>query len=147
MESPVVDAVPANANARVSIVQAFVLPGHASIDVYSEDRTTWNRYSVYLSYATSTPELEGNRLLACDIYPNPSAGATHLRYMIHDIGYLRSDLYTISGEKIRELINRCVSPGAYEMEIDVSDLPAGIYLLKLQLGSYVVVRKLVVTSG
>jgi hypothetical protein len=77
------------------------------------------------------------------IFPNPCSGAVHLRYLIRDSGYLISDLLGISGNKIRELVRQEISPGEYEMEIDVSDLPAGIYFLRLRVGKETVVKKLV----
>ena len=79
-----------------------------------------------------------------NIFPNPCAGEVRLQYLIRDICYLISDLYMISGSKIRELISKKAYPGEYEMEIDVSDLPAGVYFIRLQAGNEVVVRKLVV---
>ncbi|MEA3480161.1 MAG: T9SS type A sorting domain-containing protein [Bacteroidota bacterium] len=68
------------------------------------------------------------------IYPNPSSGAARLRYRISDTRYLISDLYTIEGEKIRELIHEEVFPGEHEIELNVSELPAGIYFVRMQIG-------------
>ena len=36
------------------------------------------------------------------------------------------------------------SPGGYSVRIDVSDLPAGVYLVRLQAGGESLVRKLIV---
>ncbi len=86
------------------------------------------------------------------MYPNPCTEAVRLRYLIHDpstsLGtgsrYLIFDLYEISGRKIRELVNEEMAAGTHEMEVDVSDLPAGIYILKIHTGSDIMSRKLVV---
>ncbi len=98
-----------------------------------------------LKYTTNNlgidTELPGLNL---QIYPNPCADAAHLRYVIHDIRYLISDLYSISGRKIRELIHEKHTPGEYEMEIDVSDLPAGVYFIRIQNGSLIEVQKMIV---
>jgi hypothetical protein len=77
------------------------------------------------------------------IQPNPCSGAVRLRYLIHDSGYLKSDLFGISGIKIRELVHQEVYPGEYEVEIDVSLLPAGIYFVRMQVSNQIAVRKLV----
>ena len=78
------------------------------------------------------------------VYPNPASGAMRLRYLIRDSGYLKADLYSIEGVKIRELKRELVTPGTFEMNVDVSDLEDGVYFLRLQLGSEVVNAKLVV---
>jgi len=61
----------------------------------------------------------------------------YLRYLIHDIGYLISDLYSIDGRKIRELVNQELPAGNHEIEIDVSDLPAGMYYFRIRAGDKV----------
>jgi len=86
-----------------------------------------------------------------EVYPNPCANATRLRYMIHDpsttLGtgsrYLICDLYSVTGKRIRRLIEDEASPGIHEMEIDVSDLPAGVYFLRIQAGDEVLMKKVV----
>lgn len=65
------------------------------------------------------------------LYPNPCSGAVRLRYQISDIGYLTLDLYSISGLKIGRLMNEKRMPGTYDMEVDLSDLPAGVYFFRL----------------
>jgi len=61
----------------------------------------------------------------------------YLQYLIHDIGYLISDLYSIDGRKIRELVNQELPAGNHEIEIDVSDLPAGMYYFRIRAGDKV----------
>jgi hypothetical protein len=82
--------------------------------------------------------------IGVSIFPNPCSGSMSLRYLIRDSGYLISDLYSIDGRKICELVHQEVGPGEYETEIDVSGLPAGVYVLKVMAGNEIAVRKLVV---
>jgi hypothetical protein len=86
------------------------------------------------------------------VYPNPCSGTVCLRYQIHDSGslgsardrYLISDLYGIDGRIIRRIYEGDVMPGANETEIDMSDLPGGLYFLMMQVGDYYKTKKLVV---
>jgi len=78
------------------------------------------------------------------VYPNPASGTTCLRYLIHDSGYLISDLYTVSGKKIRELVRKEMQAGEHEIEIDVNDLPGGVYFVRVQAGKESSVAKLLV---
>ncbi|MEA3478857.1 MAG: T9SS type A sorting domain-containing protein [Bacteroidota bacterium] len=100
-------------------------------------------------YGLSEPVLEGFTMV---LFPNPCSAATRLRYLIHDpsttlgtgSGYLIFDLYSISGVRIERLMAEEKVPGEYEMEIDVSDLPDGLYIVRLQAGNDVRMQKLVV---
>jgi len=90
--------------------------------------------------------------LVSSIYPNPCADVTHLRYLILDSGslgsvrdrHLISDLFDISGRKIQRICEEEKLPGEYEVEVDVSELPAGVYFVKMQAGNDIAVRKLIV---
>jgi len=78
------------------------------------------------------------------IHPNPCSGATRLRYQINDKGYLISDLYSISGQKIKRLLNEEQLPGEYEIEVDLSEVPAGVYFIRFVAGNQVVMKKLII---
>ena len=70
-------------------------------------------------------------------FPNPCSNTTRLRYQINDKGITICDLYTISGVNIKRLIDEIQMPGEYELEIDLSGLPAGIYYFRLKAGDQV----------
>jgi hypothetical protein len=78
------------------------------------------------------------------VSPNPTKGITTLRYLIRDSGYLISDLYTIGGRKIRELVRQHVNAGTYEIQYDFHDLPDGVYLVRMTVGKENAVRKVIV---
>jgi len=65
------------------------------------------------------------------LYPNPCSGTAFLRYRIHDIRYLIFELFDNSGRKIRRLLEGEQAPGEYELDIDLSGLPDGIYILRI----------------
>lgn len=77
------------------------------------------------------------------ISPNPSSGETHLRYTIYDVGYVMLDLYEISGVKVRSILNEEKVPGTYEMEVDLSDLPEGIYFCVLKTDNGIQTKKII----
>jgi hypothetical protein len=66
-------------------------------------------------------------------FPNPCEGAVHLRYQIKDTRYLILDLYSISGLKIKRLLNEEKLAGTYELEVDMTGLPAGVYFCTMQM--------------
>jgi len=89
---------------------------------------------------------EEEELVKMSIFPNPTNGNTTIRYLISDIRYLICDLYSISGKKIRRLIDENKSPGDYKLDIDLNDLPTGVYFIRLQAGDNIAVQKIIVTK-
>ena len=78
------------------------------------------------------------------IHPNPCSESAYLHVTRHASRITSIDLYSISGMKIKQLLEEEIIPGEHEIEIDVSYLPAGIYFIRTQLGSSTIINKLVV---
>ncbi len=105
-----------------------------------------------LGYATSTTVgveddnptglSQHNETLQC--FPSPSSGAVHLRYSILDTRYSILELYKANGVKARTLFTAEQQTGTHELEFDLSDLPDGIYFIRLQAGGQVETVKIVI---
>jgi hypothetical protein len=91
---------------------------------------------------TEIPEME-NEDFTLKVYPNPCSGTTCLRYQINDKRYLISDLFSISGMRIRRLLNEEKSAGTYELEVDMTGLPAGVYFCTMQTGDVMQTAKII----
>jgi len=76
-------------------------------------------------------------------YPNPSSGALHLRYQLSDISYLIAEVYAVNGVKVKTLMRGYQQPGDHEQSVDISDLPNGIYFIRLQAGEMVETAKVI----
>ena len=79
------------------------------------------------------------------VFPNPCTNIAHLHLTLHSSPFTCVDLFSINGRKIRELVNREFMLGAHEIEIDVSDLPDGVYFVRLQTAGGTAVRKMIVS--
>jgi len=85
------------------------------------------------------------------IYPNPAAGEIVITYFI-PVGGQRSavggqitlKIYDLHGRMIATLMDEQKQTGEYTMRFDTSNLPAGVYMVRLQAGEERVVRKLLV---
>lgn len=91
-------------------------------------------------------------------YPNPFNPATKIKYTIPQTypliptreGMEQSErgvlvvlkIYDILGKEIATLVNEKQSPGNYEVTFDAGNLPSGVYLCKIQAGSYVKIKKM-----
>jgi hypothetical protein len=79
-----------------------------------------------------------------NIYPNPSSYSSLLCFTLHASSLTTIDLYSGNGIPTRRLLNEMLQPGVHQLEIDLSALPSGIYLVRLQAGEVSAVGKLVV---
>lgn len=66
------------------------------------------------------------------ISPNPCSDIVNFRYSISDVGYVVLDLFSISVVKIKSLLNQEQIPGTYEIQIDLRNIPAGVYFCVLK---------------
>jgi photosystem II stability/assembly factor-like uncharacterized protein len=74
-----------------------------------------------------------------EIYPNPCQNEFIIKVRISDIGYQISDIITLAGNTVKS-----IKLQGQRNIIDVSDLPAGIYLIKLQTEDAVGVQKFII---
>ena len=49
----------------------------------------------------------------------------------------------MDGLLVKTLMNGIQQPGKYELEIDLSDLPNGLYLIRLQAGTQMETAKII----
>ncbi len=77
------------------------------------------------------------------ISPNPLSGSANLQFVISDKGLVNCDLFEVSGVKVKSLLDEKKLPGIYEMEIDLSDLPKGIYFCILKTSDGIHTKKII----
>ena len=75
-------------------------------------------------------------------YPNPFNPSTKIKYNIASAGNVKLTVYNVLGQEIAELVNGEVSAGLHEVTFNASSLPSGAYLYKLEQGSSVMVKKM-----
>ncbi|MBV6514107.1 MAG: hypothetical protein FMNOHCHN_03697 [Ignavibacteriaceae bacterium] len=67
-------------------------------------------------------------------YPNPFNGSAVLRYHIYTAGEVTAKLYTLNGEKVKDLFAGEMTAGEHTLRIEMSGMPSGIYFVRLQSG-------------
>ncbi len=78
-------------------------------------------------------------------FPNPTSGATDIRYMIAEAGYSEIRIVDASGRLVSTLAAGTKQPGEYYARLDAEGLAEGIYFLQLVTGEQIITRKLVVS--
>jgi hypothetical protein len=87
----------------------------------------------------STPE--DFRLLPC--YPNPFNAVTVIPFELSSPGKVTLTVYDVLGRKVAVLVNRPMSSGSYRVMWDATDLPSGIYFVRLVADGHKDVRKVI----
>ncbi|MFZ1519742.1 MAG: T9SS type A sorting domain-containing protein, partial [Ignavibacteriaceae bacterium] len=79
-------------------------------------------------------------------YPNPFNPSTIINYSIVDQELVNLDVYDILGQKVAQLVNEVQEAGNHSVVFDASKLTSGIYLYRLQSGSYSSTKKMLLTK-
>ena len=65
-------------------------------------------------------------------YPNPFNSATKISFFLAEKCEVLLSLYDISGKLIEEIFQGSLDPGKHTYQLNVSDLPSGIYIYSLK---------------
>jgi len=76
-------------------------------------------------------------------YPNPFNNSTVIKYSIPQEGLVTLKLYNLLGEEVAGLVNDIKQTGHYEVSFDATGLPSSVYFYRLQAGSFVETKKMV----
>lgn len=118
-------------NALALVNMAFQVPGTAVVDVYAENLYNTKRYLVHYVIETGVDDKVQPMV---QVYPNPATGTLN----VAGLKDASLKLFSANGAEMISLNN--FSGGA----IDVSEIPAGIYILNVTTLEGTVVRKKVV---
>jgi plastocyanin len=75
-------------------------------------------------------------------YPNPFNPSTKIRYDLPQNSHVSVTVFNILGVEIATLINGEESAGQHEINFNAENLPSGIYLYRIQAGTYVQTKKM-----
>lgn len=75
-------------------------------------------------------------------YPNPFNPTTKIQYSIVNRQLTIVKVYDVLGQEVATLVNEVKGPGTYTVEFDGSNLASGVYLYRIQAGTFVRTRKL-----
>lgn len=75
-------------------------------------------------------------------YPNPFNPSTKISFNLDKSGFANLTIYNILGQKVATLISGNLSAGVHEVNFNASSLSSGIYMYKLESGSNVAIKKM-----
>jgi hypothetical protein len=75
-------------------------------------------------------------------YPNPFNPSTTIKFELPKISVVRLSVFDMLGREVSVLVNERKEAGYHEVKFDGSGLSSGVYFYRIQAGSYVETRKL-----
>ena len=80
-------------------------------------------------------------------YPNPFNPVTYIDYSVSENDIVSLDVYDVNGRHVNSLFNnRFHLAGDYNYIFNASNLPSGVYILKLESLSHLDYRKVILTK-
>jgi len=76
-------------------------------------------------------------------YPNPFNPSTTITFAIPQLAVVSLDVYNLLGQRVASLISKSLSAGVYEIAWNAGNLPSGVYFYRLEAGSVVQAKQLV----
>ncbi len=100
------------------VLRSFAIDENGNIEDVDE-----NGYFVGIDEPISNAD--ENNGIRC--YPNPCRELTMISFDVEDLSLVKLELFDINGKHITSLINKEFSAGTYQLELNTSLLPPGIY--------------------
>ncbi len=75
-------------------------------------------------------------------YPNPFNPSTTIRFQVPNSSFVNLKVYDVLGNEVATLVNEEKATGSYEVSFKAANLSSGVYLYKLQAGSFVEINKM-----
>ncbi len=75
-------------------------------------------------------------------YPNPFNPSTKINFALPSDMNVKLAVYNTLGEKVAELVNGAMTAGTYAIDFNAAALPSGIYFYRIEAGTNVAVRKM-----
>lgn len=79
-------------------------------------------------------------------YPNPFNPSTLIKFAVPERSKVLIKIYNITGEEIETLVNEEKDRGWYEIKFNKAGLSSGIYIYRMQAGSYVSTKKMMLVK-
>jgi hypothetical protein len=76
-------------------------------------------------------------------YPNPFNPITTIKYSVPELSKVKLTLFNLLGEEVATLVNEEKLAGNYSVEFNAASLPSGVYFYRLQAGSFVETKKMI----
>lgn len=78
------------------------------------------------------------------IYPNPATESATIDFNIESASEVKIETFSFTGKKVQTILNRQIAEGQFRVSWNMTQLPAGIYFVRITLGNSNVLAKRIV---
>ncbi len=75
-------------------------------------------------------------------YPNPFNPSTVIRYALPHASVVTLEVYAVTGERVRVLVQEAQEAGVYNVTFDAQGLASGMYFYRIRTGDFVETKKM-----
>jgi hypothetical protein len=120
---------------------------------FVDDKVVTGKYSYRLKQIDNDGQFEYSKVVEIDVngtkkfeltqnYPNPFNPTTTIQFQLPQTGMVKLTLYNILGQEIKTLVNETKEAGTHTVNFDASELNSGVYIYKIESGSFTQTRKM-----
>lgn len=107
-----------------------------------------NRFVLVLTpkNLTQTPQIKGISSQVGHSYPVPAKNTVNIPFNLKQETKVQVILFNITGEKMMTLVNKPILMGRQNLEVDLSGIPSGSYVLQIVSENFQVSQKLILAK-
>jgi len=79
-------------------------------------------------------------------YPNPFNPSTTIKYSIRNSGIVKLEVFDVLGRRVKTLVNEYKSTGSYNYNLDLRNLPSGVYMYRLNINGKSFVKNMILAK-
>ncbi|MGB0430668.1 MAG: PKD domain-containing protein, partial [Bacteroidia bacterium] len=129
----------------VSPYHEFATEGSYNVTLNTtDDNTCSSDNTIEVSVSTGLED-DKSALTPLSVYPNPFTDVINITYELNNKSDVSIEVYTLSGKKIKSLVNQSQSNGKYQYQFSTPN-PSGIYTIKMMVDGKVYHQRIVKTK-
>jgi len=106
----------------------------------------WSSFSINVGVHENKNEGIVNSFELYQNYPNPFNPSTKIKFDVAKQGMVNLSVYNMLGQLVTTLVNGERSASQYEIVWDATNLSTGVYIYRLQAGSTVITKKMILVK-
>jgi hypothetical protein len=120
---------------------------------FIDNNVTFGKYNYRLKQIDNDGQFEYSKTVEADLgapknyelnqnYPNPFNPTTTISFKLPEASQVKLTVYNILGQEVKVLIDEFKEAGLHTINFKAEDLNSGLYIYKLQAGSFTQTRKM-----